>query len=45
MHQQTREWSAQVAAADAFVFVMPEYNHGYNAELKNALDYLHSEWG
>ncbi len=40
----TREWSEQVAAADAFVFVTPEYNHGYPASLKNALDYLHHEW-
>ena len=31
-------------AADAFVFVMPEYNHGFNAPLKNAIDYLHQEW-
>jgi len=43
-HQHTRDWSAKVAEADAFVFVMPEYNYGYNAELKNALDYLHGEW-
>lgn len=42
--QHTRDWSAKVAEADAFVFVMPEYNYGYNAELKNAIDYLHSEW-
>ncbi|MGI8331256.1 NADPH-dependent FMN reductase [Actinomadura scrupuli] len=43
-HQHTRDWSAKVAEGDAFVFVMPEYNYGYNAELKNALDYLHHEW-
>jgi NAD(P)H-dependent FMN reductase len=23
---------------------MPEYNFGYNAPLKNAIDYLHAEW-
>jgi NAD(P)H-dependent FMN reductase len=44
VHQHTRDWSAKVAEADAFLFVMPEYNHGYNAELKNAIDYLHTEW-
>ncbi|PRY36744.1 NADPH-dependent FMN reductase [Umezawaea tangerina] len=44
VHRHTRDWSAKVAAAEAFVFVMPEYNHGYNAELKNAIDYLHHEW-
>ncbi|MEV7970840.1 NAD(P)H-dependent oxidoreductase [Sphaerisporangium sp. NPDC088356] len=43
-HQHTRDWSAKVTEADAFVFVMPEYNYGYNAELKNAIDYLHKEW-
>ncbi|WP_328605596.1 NAD(P)H-dependent oxidoreductase [Amycolatopsis sp. NBC_00345] len=43
-HQHTKDWSAKVAEADAFAFVMPEYNHGFNAELKNALDYLHHEW-
>jgi NAD(P)H-dependent FMN reductase len=44
IHQHTRDWSARVEAADAFVFVMPEYNYGFNAPLKNALDYLHHEW-
>lgn len=43
-HQHTKDWSAQVAAADAFVFVTPEYNYGYTAPLKNAIDYLHAEW-
>lgn len=43
-HQHTRDWSAKIAEGDAFVFVMPEYNYGYNAELKNAIDYLHNEW-
>jgi NAD(P)H-dependent FMN reductase len=42
--QHTKDWSAQVAAADAFAFVMPEYNYGFNAPLKNAIDYLHFEW-
>lgn len=44
LHQHTREWSAKVAAADAFVFVTPEYNYGMPAPLKNAIDYLHHEW-
>jgi NAD(P)H-dependent FMN reductase len=43
-HQHTRDWSARVDACDAFAFVMPEYNYGYNAELKNAIDFLHREW-
>ena len=33
-----------VERADAFVFVMPEYNYGFTAPLKNAIDYLHHEW-
>ncbi len=40
----TRAWSAQVEAADAIVFVTAEYNYGYPAALKNAIDYLHHEW-
>jgi NAD(P)H-dependent FMN reductase len=44
VHAHTKEWSATVERADAFVFVTPEYNHGFNAVLKNALDYLHQEW-
>ncbi|MEV0844424.1 NAD(P)H-dependent oxidoreductase [Streptomyces sp. NPDC049954] len=44
VHDHTRRWSAKVDASDAFVFVMPEYNYGFNAELKNAIDYLHAEW-
>ena len=43
-HEHTKQWSATVARADAFVFVTPEYNYGYGAVLKNALDFLHAEW-
>jgi NAD(P)H-dependent FMN reductase len=43
-HAHTKEWGARVEAADAFAFVMPEYNHGFNAPLKNAIDFLHVEW-
>ncbi|MCU1404455.1 MAG: NAD(P)H-dependent oxidoreductase [Glaciihabitans sp.] len=42
--QHTIDWSERVAAADAFVFVTPEYNHSYTAPLKNALDFLSQEW-
>jgi NAD(P)H-dependent FMN reductase len=44
VHDHTKQWSEKVEAADAFIFVMPEYNHGYTAPLKNAIDYLHHEW-
>lgn len=43
-HPHTKEWSATIDAVDAFVFVMPEYNNGFTAPLKNALDFLYEEW-
>lgn len=43
-HRHTLAWSERVAAADAFLFVTPEYNYSYSPALKNALDYLHHEW-
>ncbi len=44
VHRHTKEWSAVVEAADVVVLVTPEYNHGYPAPLKNALDFLYWEW-
>jgi NAD(P)H-dependent FMN reductase len=43
-HDHTKAWSKSVAAADAFVFVVPEYNYGMPPALLNALDYLYHEW-
>ena len=43
-HDHTKRWSALVASYDAFVFVAPQYNWGYPAVLKNALDFLYAEW-
>jgi len=43
-HDHTKEWSARVKAADAFVLVMAEYNHSFTAPIKNALDFLSREW-
>ncbi len=40
----TRVWSRVVEQADAFVLVVPQYNWGYPAALKNALDHLFWEW-
>lgn len=37
-------WTKKIAEADAFVIIAPEYNHGYPAVLKNALDYVYQEW-
>ena len=44
LHEHTRRWSASVDSADSYVLVMPEYNVGFTAPLKNALDYLYLEW-
>ncbi len=43
-HQHTIAWSKRIDALDAFVIVMPEYNYGSAAPLKNAIDYLFQEW-
>jgi NAD(P)H-dependent FMN reductase len=43
-HAHTHAWSESVDAADAFVFVTPEYNHSPTPALLNALDYLLHEW-
>src|SRR5215471_636365 len=33
-HDHTKRWSEKVAAADAIVFVIPEYNYSLGAPLK-----------
>jgi NAD(P)H-dependent FMN reductase len=43
-HEHTRAWSRIVSGFDGFVFVFPQYNWGYPAPLKNALDFLYFEW-
>ncbi|TFZ01254.1 NADPH-dependent FMN reductase [Ramlibacter rhizophilus] len=43
-HEHTRRWSASVGRADAFVFVLPEYNYSPPPSLLNAMDYLVAEW-
>jgi NAD(P)H-dependent FMN reductase len=42
--EHTSAWSRKVSEGDAFVFVTPQYNWGYPATLKNALDHLYREW-
>lgn len=39
-----QRWAQKIAQADGYLFVSPEYNHGYTPVLKNALDYLYAEW-
>ncbi len=38
------KWAKKVSEGDGFIIVTPEYNHGYPAILKNALDYVYKEW-
>lgn len=40
----TKAWSSKIAEADGYVFIVAEYNHGITGALKNAIDYLYSEW-
>jgi len=41
---ETNAWSVMVRQYDAIVFVTPQYNWGYPAALKNAIDHLFHEW-
>ncbi|MGO1399499.1 MAG: NADPH-dependent FMN reductase, partial [Brevibacterium yomogidense] len=40
----SRAWSETVSGLDGCVFVTSEYNGGYPAPLKNAIDFLKEEW-
>ena len=44
LHDHTKAWSASVGAADALVFVLPEYNFTPPPSFVNAVDYLFWEW-
>ena|SRR5680860_1562556 len=43
--EHTKQWSAKIEEADAFIFVTAEYDHNYPAPLRNALEFLYQEWG
>jgi NAD(P)H-dependent FMN reductase len=43
-NEVVKRWTAEIAAADGFVFVTPEYNFGPSAVLKNAIDWVYPEW-
>jgi NAD(P)H-dependent FMN reductase len=43
-HEVVQRWTAEIGAADGFIFVTPEYNYGTSAELKNAIDWVYPEW-
>ena len=38
------EWTKKIGEADGFIFTVAEYNHGYTPVLKNAFDYVSTEW-
>ncbi len=44
VHSHTKKWSQTIKDSDAFIFITPEYNHGYSPVLKNAIDFLFKEW-
>lgn len=44
VQDHTRAWSEKITSAGALIFVTPQYNWGYPAPLKNALDHLYKEW-
>lgn len=43
-NEVVQRWTAKVTEKDAFIIVSPEYNHGYSAVVKNALDYVYRGW-
>jgi NAD(P)H-dependent FMN reductase len=43
-HPEGKAWAELVGKADGYIVVTPEYNHGYPAVLKNALDWVYKEW-
>ena len=42
--EHTKRWAASVAGADAYAFVLPEYNYGPPPSFVNALDFVYREW-
>jgi NAD(P)H-dependent FMN reductase len=43
-HEHTQKWSADIAYYDGYIIVTPEYNHSIPGALKDAIDYLYTEW-
>jgi NAD(P)H-dependent FMN reductase len=43
-HPVVTRWREKIREADGFIIASPEYNHGYPAVLKNALDYVYFAW-
>src|SRR5687768_10852833 len=43
-YPQMLQFSEKVKTADGIIIITPEYNGGYPASLKNAIDLLYPEW-
>lgn len=43
-HEHTREWARTINDLDAVLVVTAQYNGGYPAPLKNAIDSVYAEW-
>jgi NAD(P)H-dependent FMN reductase len=41
---ETLDFAAKIKSADGVLIVTPEYNGGYPASLKNAIDLMYDEW-
>jgi NAD(P)H-dependent FMN reductase len=41
---EAKKWAAQIGKAEGYIFLTAEYNRGIPAPLKNAIDYLTTEW-
>lgn len=42
--EEARRWGDLVDTFDAFIFVVPEYNHSFPAVIKNAIDLVYRQW-
>ncbi|KAF7503253.1 hypothetical protein GJ744_004044 [Endocarpon pusillum] len=43
-HEHSKKWSDAIRSFAGYIFVTPEYNAGVPGGVKNAIDYLYSEW-
>lgn len=43
-HEHTKKWSDAIRSFAGYILISPEYNGGVPGGLKNAIDYLYSEW-
>lgn len=41
---EAKAWAEKIGRGDGYIFLTPEYNRSIPASLKNALDYLVTEW-